>query len=73
MFGFTLLGVAMFGSQGYGKGLCWVIVVLGVAGLAAALLQIIDPASDFGALSFIAYIIFYFILGIKLYRQSKTS
>ena len=71
--GFTLLGVAMFGSQDFGKGLRWVSVVLGAAGFVAALLQLIDPASDIGALSFISYIIFYFILGIKIYRLSRES
>jgi len=71
MLGFTLFGVAMFGSQSFGKGLCWMCVVLGAAGFVAALLQLINPASDFGGLSFIAYIIFYFVLGIKIYRLSK--
>jgi hypothetical protein len=73
MLGFTLLGVAMFGSPAFGKGLRWVSVVIGVAGLAAAILQLVTPASDIGAVSFFAYIIFYFILGIKIYRLSKAS
>jgi len=73
MLGFTLLGVAMFGSQDFGKGLRWVSVVLGAVGHVAALLQLIDPASDIGGLSFIAYIIFYFVLGSKIYRLSKAS
>ena len=73
MLGFTLLGVAMFASPDFGKGLRWVSVVLGAAGFVAALFQLIDPASDIGALSFITYIIFYFVLGIKIYRLSKTS
>ena len=73
MLGFTLLGVAMFASPDFGKGLRWVSVILGAAGFVAALFQLIDPASDIGALSFITYIIFYFILGIKIYRLSKAS
>jgi len=73
MLGFTFLGVAMFGSSDFGKGLRWVSVVLEAAGLVAALLQLIDPASDIGGLSFIAYIVFYFVLGIKIYRLSKAS
>jgi hypothetical protein len=73
MLGFTLLGVAMFGSQDFGKGLRWVSVVLGAAGLVAAFLQLVRPASDIGAVSFFAYIIFYFILGIKIYRLSRES
>jgi len=73
MLGFTLLGVAMFGSPDFSKGVRWVSVVLGTAGFVAAVLQLIDPASDIGGLSFIAYIIFYFVLGIKIYRLSKAS
>jgi len=73
MLGFTLLGVAMFGSQDFGKSLRWVSVLLGAAGLVTALLQLIDPASDIGAVSFFAYIILYFILGSKVFRLSKAS
>ncbi|MFC1879216.1 hypothetical protein ACFLZW_04825 [Chloroflexota bacterium] len=73
MIGFTLLGVAMFGAPGFGKGLRWVSVVIGVAGLAAALLQLINPASDIGAVSFFAYIIFNFVLGTKIFRLSKAA
>ena len=72
MIGFTLLGVAMFASPVFGKGLRWVSVVIGVAGLTAALLQLITPASDIGAVSFFAYIIFYFVLGGKIYSLSKA-
>jgi hypothetical protein len=63
MLGFTLLGVAMFGSPDFSKILRWISVVLGAAGLAAAFLQLVTPASDIGAVSFFAYIIFYFVLG----------
>jgi hypothetical protein len=62
MIGFTLLGVAMFGSPTFSKGLGWMSVILGVAGLVAAVLQMIDPASIVGVVSFFAYIIFYFVL-----------
>jgi hypothetical protein len=72
MLGFTLLGVAMFGSPDFGKGLRWVSVVLGAAGLVAALLQLVYPGSDVGALSFITYVVFYFVLGWKNYGLSKA-
>jgi len=73
MLGFTLLGVAMFGSPAFSKGLRWVSVVTGVAGLAAAFLQLVTPASDIGAVSFFSYIILYFVLGSKVFRLSKAS
>ena len=72
MLGITLLGVAMFRSPDFGKGLRWVSVVLGAVGFLAALLQLIDTASDIGALSFIIYIVFYFVLGRKIYSLSKA-
>ena len=71
--GFTLLSGAMFSSPDYGKGLCWASLGIGVVGLAAALFQLITPSSDIGAVSFFAYIILYFVLGTKIFRQSKAS
>jgi len=71
--GLILLGVAMFGASNFGKGLGWMSVVIGVLALVAAIFQMIDPAGDIGALSYLAPIIFYFVLGIKIYRLSKIS
>jgi len=71
--GIILLGMAMFGASDFGKGLGWMSVVIGVLAFVAAISQMIDPAGDIGALSYIAPIIFYFVLGIKTYRLSKTS
>ena len=72
MLGFTLIAVAMFGSPDFGTGLRWVSVVIGGAGLVAALLQMISPASAIGAVSFFAYIILYFVLGRKIFILSKS-
>jgi hypothetical protein len=71
--GLILLGVAMFGASDFGKGLGWMSVVIGAAAFVAAILQMIDPSSDVGALSYLAPIIFYFVLGMKIYRLSKAS
>lgn len=73
MLGFIFIGIATFGSPDYGKILRWVCLVVGALGFAAAALQLINPASDFGAISFFAYIIFYFVLGIKFNRLSKAK
>jgi hypothetical protein len=71
--GLILLGVAMFGASAFGKGLGWMSVAIGVVAFVAAVLQMIDPASDVGALSFLLPIIFYFILGRKIYILSKAE
>ncbi|MGB2955870.1 MAG: hypothetical protein WBB64_07865 [Anaerolineales bacterium] len=73
MLGFTLLGAATFGSPDFGKATRWVSVVLGAAGLVTALLQLITPTSDIGAVSFFAYIILYFVLGGKIARLAKAK
>jgi hypothetical protein len=50
-----------------------VSVILGVIGLVAAVLQMVDPSSDAGVGSYFAGIIFYFILGWKVYSLSRAS
>ena len=47
--------------------------VLGVGGLVAAVLQMVDPASMIGAGSFFAMVISYFVLGWKVYSLSRAS
>jgi hypothetical protein len=68
-----LLGVAMLGAPAFGKGFGGVSVVLGVLGLIAAVLQMVDPASMTGAGSYFACLIFYLVLGWKLYSLSRAS
>jgi hypothetical protein len=70
--GIFLLGLGTLKAPTFGKGLGWLSVVLGVVGLAAAVLQMADPASMIGALSFFAIIIFYLVLGWKVYSLSRT-
>jgi hypothetical protein len=70
--GLILLGVAMLGAPAFGKGFGGVSVVLGVVGLVAAVLQMVDPSSMIGAGSYFACLIFYFVLGWKVYSLSRT-
>ena len=70
--GLILLGVGMLGAPTFGKGFGGVSVVLGVVGLVAAILQMVDPASMIGAGSFFAIVIFYLVLGWKVYRVSRA-
>jgi hypothetical protein len=70
--GLVALGVAMLGAPAFGKGFGGVSVVLGVVGLVAAVLQLVDPSSMVGAGTYFACLIFYFVLGWKVYSLSKA-
>jgi hypothetical protein len=70
--GLIALGVAMLGAPAFGKGFGGVSVVLGVLGLVAAVLQMVDPSSMIGAGSYFACLIFYFVMGWKVYSLSKA-
>jgi len=67
-----LIGAAAFGAPAFGKGFAGVTFALGVVGLVAAVLQMIDPASMIGAGSYFASILFYFVSGWKVYSLSRT-
>lgn len=71
--GLLLVGVAMFAAPEFGKGISWMTVVIGALAFVAAILQMIDPASDTGAVSYLAPIVVYFVLGMKLNKLSKES
>jgi hypothetical protein len=62
----------MLGAPAFGKGIGGVSVVLGGLGLVAAVLQMVDPASMVGVVSYFAIIIFCFVLGWKVYSLSRT-
>lgn len=69
--GIFLCGLAMFGSSAFGRGLKWLSVVLGCAGLIGAVMQMIDPTSPVGMISYFTLIIFGFAAGAKVRRLSK--
>ena len=68
-----LLGVAILRTPALGKGYGWMSMVLGVVGLVAAILQFVDPSSMVGAGSYFAFLIFFLVLGWKLYSLSRAS
>ncbi len=70
--GLIALGVAMLGAPAFGKGFGVMSIVLGVVGLVAAVLQMVAPSSVIGAGSYFACLIFYFVLGWKVYSLSKA-
>jgi len=71
--GLIALGVAMLGAPAFGKRFGRMSVVLGVVGLVAAVLQMVDPSSMIGAGSYLAIIIFHLVLGWKVYSISRAS
>jgi hypothetical protein len=66
------LGAAMFGAPAFGKGFGGVSVGLGVIGIGAACVLLIDPLSPIAVLGFLALIVFHLVLGWKTYRLSRA-
>ena len=71
LIGVIVLGMAMPGNPAFGKGIGRVSVVLGIVGLVAGVVVLIDPQSLFAALGIFALIVVHLILGWRLYRLSK--
>lgn len=71
--GFLLLGIAMFNTPTFGKGFGIVSIILGLLGMISGLLQIIDPSSPVGAISYFSIIFYGFIFSLKVYRVFKQT
>jgi hypothetical protein len=70
--GFVALGVAMQGAPTFGRGFGGVSVVVGVVGVVAASILLVDPLSPSAFLGVLALIVFHLILGWKLYSLSRA-
>ncbi len=70
--GLFLLGIAMFNAPAFGKSFGWLSIVLGAIGFAAAMYQMVDIASMASFGSYLAYIVFYLVLGWKVYSLSRA-
>jgi vacuolar-type H+-ATPase subunit I/STV1 len=71
--GVILFGLAMRQDLAFGKIAGNVSVALGVVGLAAATLMLVDPLSPVAALGIFALIGFHLVAGWKTYRLSTTA
>jgi hypothetical protein len=71
--GLTALGVAMLGTPAFGKGFGWLSVVIGVLGVAAGVVLLIDPESLIAILNVFGLIVFHLVLGWKVYSLSRAS
>src|ERR671912_805196 len=70
--GFIALGVAMLGAEVIGNGIGWVSVVLGVIGVVAASVLLVDPLSLSAFVGVLALIVFHLVVGWKLYSLSRA-
>ncbi|MDM8526921.1 hypothetical protein QUF58_01810 [Anaerolineales bacterium HSG24] len=70
--GLTLLGVAMFGSPAFGKGFAWFSLIIGVIGIVATVVLLIDPDSPIAILNIFGLIIFHLVIGWKTYSLSRA-
>jgi hypothetical protein len=71
--GVILFGLAMRQDLAFGKIAGNVSVALGVVGLAAATVMLVDPLSPVAALGIFALIGFHLVAGWKTYRLSTTA
>jgi hypothetical protein len=70
--GFIALGMAMFGAVAFGRGLGRVSVVLGVIGVVAATVLLVDPLSASAFVGVLALIVFHVVVGWRLYSLSRA-
>jgi hypothetical protein len=71
--GYIALGVAMLGTPAFGKGFGRVSVALGVIGVVAASVLLVDPLSPSAFLGVLALIVFHIVVGWKVYSLSRAS
>ena len=71
--GFVALGIAMLGTPAFGKGFGRVSVALGVSGIVAASVLLVDPLSASAFVGVLALIVFHLVLGWKVYSLSSAS
>jgi hypothetical protein len=70
--GLVALGVAMLGAPAFGKGLGGLGVALGVIGVVAATVLLVDPLSPSAFVGVLALIVFHLVLGWKVYSLSRA-
>ena len=70
--GVTALGVAMLGTPAFGKGVGVVSVVIGILGVVAGIVLLIDPRSSIAVVSVLSLIVFHIAVGWKVYRLSRA-
>jgi hypothetical protein len=69
--GVIALGAAMLKAPAFGKGFGGASVVVGVIGVVAASVLLVDPLSPSAFVGVLALIVFHLVLGWKVYRLSR--
>jgi hypothetical protein len=70
--GFVALGIAMLESPAFGKGFGGLSVALGVLGVVAASVLLVDPLSASAFVGVLVLIVFHLVVGWKLYALSRA-
>jgi Domain of unknown function (DUF4386) len=70
--GFIAIGVAMLRAPAFGKGFGRLSVALGVIGVIAASILLINPLSPMAFVGVLALIVFHLVLGWKVYSVSRA-
>jgi hypothetical protein len=65
------LGMAMLGAPGFGTRIGRVSITLGLVGIAAAVVLLVDPLSPVAVIGFLALIAFNVVVGWRLYSLSR--
>jgi Domain of unknown function (DUF4386) len=71
--GLVALGVAMLGAPAFGRAFGGLGVVLGVVGVVAASILVVDPLSPSAFLGVLSLIVFHLVVGGKVYRVSRAA
>jgi hypothetical protein len=72
LIGVVALGLGMFRAPAFGRGLGGLTVVLGLIGVGAATVFVLDPRSPIVGVGFLALIAFNLVVGWKVYRLSTA-
>jgi hypothetical protein len=70
--GVIALGVAMFKAPAFGKGFGGLSVVIGILGVVAGIVLLIDPGSPIAVVTVLSLIVFHLAVGWKVYRLSRA-
>ena len=74
--GIVLLGTAMRSAPTFGIRLTWLTLALGTVGIVGASIAVVDPGSEFSAVSVLAIVVFYLSTGwrtLALGRKESTD